>query len=68
MIADKLDQIKIVPVLVLNTLEEGLQVCEQLCKMVCPLRKSLSVPLLLKASSAKLPSASPKCTSVPVPF
>ena len=31
MIADKLNQIKIVPVLVLNTLEEGLQVCEQLC-------------------------------------
>ena len=36
MIADKLNQIKIVPVLVLNTLEEGLQVCEQLCKNGLP--------------------------------
>ena len=31
MSAKQLDKIKIIPVLVLETLEEGLQVCEQLC-------------------------------------
>lgn len=32
MLSEQLEKIKIVPVLVLNTLDEGLAVCEQLCK------------------------------------
>ena len=31
MIADTLDRVKIIPVLVLNSLEEGIAVCEKLC-------------------------------------
>ena len=35
-LAEQLDKIKIVPVLVLNTLDEGLAVCEQLCRNGLP--------------------------------
>ena len=36
MLSEQLEKIKIVPVLVLNTLDEGLAVCEQLCKNGLP--------------------------------
>lgn len=36
MLSEQLEKVKIVPVLVLNTLEEGLTVCEQLCKNGLP--------------------------------
>ena len=35
-IAEQLDKVKIVPVLVLNSLDEGLAVCEQLCRNGLP--------------------------------
>ncbi len=36
MLSEQLEKVKIVPVLVLNTLEEGLAVCEQLCRNGLP--------------------------------
>ena len=36
MLSEQLEKVKIVPVLVLNTLDEGLAVCEQLCKNGLP--------------------------------
>ena len=36
MLSEQLEKVKIVPVLVLNTLDEGLAVCEQLCRNGLP--------------------------------